>query len=308
VYQAWGNTWGHPCNYSKGEQSLERWGDMLIDDDSALAHAARDGDAGAFALLLVRHRPVLLALCQRTLGDPMLAEDAAQEASLQALLNLDRLRRAERFGSWLAGIGLNVCRMWLRARARDCWSFDALSTTFERRGRAATEEAELAGRVLRLVADSGEQGDPAARVTAADISARVRAAVAALPQGQRSAVRLFYLSGLSYRETAALLGIAEGTVRTRLHKARGALRGSLRVLGEEEDLVMVDKHATHATEETVMSDESKKSYTCSFCGKGNEEVHRMIGGPPPMRAIICNECVALCNQIIAGEEAKASGQ
>jgi len=303
---AWGNTQGRSCNYSKGEQSLKKRGDMLIDDDSALVQAARDGDMGAFALLLARHRPVLLALCRRMLGDPILAEDAAQEASLQALLNLGRLHRAERFGSWLTGIGLNVCRMWLRGRARDCWSWDALSATFERRGRAATEEAELAGRVLRLVAGRGSDDDPAARATAADLSARVRAAVAALPQGQRAAVRLFYLSGLSYKETATLLGIEEGTVRTRLHKARGALRGTLRVLGEEEDLVMVDKHAT--TEETAMSDEPKKSYTCSFCGKRNEEVQRMIGGPPPLRAIICNECVALCNQIIAGEEAKASGQ
>ncbi len=88
------------------------------DSDAALARAAQGGDMGAFAVLLVRHRPVLLALCRRTLGDPTLAEDAAQEAALQELLNLERLQRGDRFGSWLAGIGLNVCRMWLRSRPR----------------------------------------------------------------------------------------------------------------------------------------------------------------------------------------------
>lgn len=136
------------------------WPDDAPQDDSALVRAARGGDMGAFALLLARHRPVLLALCRRTLGDPALAEDAAQEASLQALLALDRLHSVDRFGSWLAGIGLNVCRMWLRARARECWSWDALDKSFAGRGRAEMEGAEVAGRVLRLVADDGGHGDP----------------------------------------------------------------------------------------------------------------------------------------------------
>ncbi|MGH2409017.1 MAG: RNA polymerase sigma factor, partial [Chloroflexota bacterium] len=78
---------------------------MLTSDDGALVRAARGGDMSGFALLLVRHRPMVLALCRQKLGDPTLAEDAVQEASLQALLNLDHLHQAERFGSWFAGIG-----------------------------------------------------------------------------------------------------------------------------------------------------------------------------------------------------------
>lgn len=276
---------------------------MLTDGDEVLVQAARGGDMVAFALLLVRHRPVLLALCRRTLSDPILAEDAVQEASLQALLTIDRLHQADRFGSWLAGIGLNVCRMWLRARTRDCWSWDALHKTLEQRGRARTEEAEPTTRILHLVIDSGGHGDPEAQAALADLSVCVRQAIDALPRGQRAAVQLFYLSGLSYKETAALLGIEEGAVRTRLHKARGALRGTLRVLGEEENLVMVDEQAV---QETCVSGEQKRRHICSFCGKKSEEIQRMIGGPPPLRAIICNECIALCNQILAEEEAKAS--
>lgn len=276
--------------------------DATQDDDSILVAAAQAGDMGAFAVLLVRHRPVLVALCRRALGDCALADDAVQEASLQALLHLDRLRQAERFGSWLAGIGLNVCRMWLRARARECWSWDALNRTIEQR-RDVRQVGELAARVLRLVVDSGGQGDPEVRTTVADLSACVRAAVAALPSGQRTAVQLFYLSGLSYRETATLLGIEEGAVRTRLYKARSALRGSLRVLGEEEELVMVGKQTG---KQTTVSDEEKREHTCSFCGKKNADVQRMIAGPPPASAVICNECIALCNQIIAEAESKAA--
>jgi len=171
------------------------------------------------------------------------------------------------------------------------------------------------------VTDSGGRDDPEARAALADLAARVREAVDALPRGQRTAVRLFYLSGLSYRETATLLGIAEGTVRTRLHKARGALRGRLRVLGEEEDLIMVNERAmkeedvvmaneraTKVDEQAVADDVQTTVRICSFCAKRNEEVHRMIAGPPPTSAIICDECIALCNQIIAEEEAKAPVQ
>lgn len=206
-------------------------------------------------------------------------------------------------------------------RVPECWSWDALNRTLEQRGRAGAEDTELGARILRLVTTSGGRDDPEARAALADLSARVRAAVDALPRGQRTAVRLFYLSGLSYRETATLLGIAEGTVRTRLHKARGALRGRLRVLGEEEDLIMVNERAmteedvvmaneraTNTEEKTVADEAQKIVRICSFCGKRNEEVHRMIAGPPPVSAIICDECIALCNQIIAEEEAKTSAQ
>ena len=78
--------------------------------DRSLVLLARRGDKRAFCDLLERHRPMLVALCRRMVGNRGLAEDAAQEAYLQALLSLDRLRRLDRFGPWLAGIGLNVCQ------------------------------------------------------------------------------------------------------------------------------------------------------------------------------------------------------
>ena len=189
---------------------------MLTSNDGALVRAARDGDVSAFALLLVRHRPMVLALCRQKLRDPALAEDAVQEASLQALLHLDRLHQVERFGSWLAGIGLNICRLWLRGHSWECCSWDALEKTSGHHRHGENEAPAPAPGGLHLVASTGRHDDPEARAAEAELAASVQAAIAALPLGQQTAVRLFYLSELSSKETAAMLGIAEGAVRTRL--------------------------------------------------------------------------------------------
>lgn len=184
--------------------------------DGALVLAALGGDKGAFGALLDRHRPMLLALCRRSLGDAEQAEEAAQEAALRTLLGLHRLRQADRFGAWLGGIGLNVCRSRLRERARDAWSWEALQ----------------GGRLVQEPLDW--RPGPEERAEAADLAARVRRAISELPRGQRSAVLLFYLSGLTHSETASELGIEVGAVKTRLHKARAALKRKLRTTWEAE--------------------------------------------------------------------------
>lgn len=186
------------------------------DSDAELVLAARQGDKEAFATLFLRHRPLLLALCQRSLADPIVAEDAAQEAALQAMLSLDRLRQPDRFGPWLGGIGLNICRRWLRERSTDWWSWEALN----------------GGHLGPELPDPGAV--PEALAEAAELIDNVRHAVAALPPGQRAAVVLFYLSGLTHAETAALLGIKVGAVKTRLHKARRLLKRRLADTWEDE--------------------------------------------------------------------------
>lgn len=187
-------------------------------DDVTLVQAAQRGDRAAFATLVSRHRPLLLALCRRFLGGASLAEDAAQEATLQGMLSLESLRRPERFGPWLGGIGLNICRRWLRERSHDHWSWEALIG-----GRPVQEPMEW-------------RAAPEALAEAADLARRVRRAVADLPQGQRVAVLLVYLSGLTQAEAAAQLGIPAGAVKTRLHKARATLRLRLEGAWKEEQM------------------------------------------------------------------------
>jgi RNA polymerase sigma-70 factor (ECF subfamily) len=169
--------------------------------DADLVRRARGGDRDAFAALVQRHHSTLVSCCRRMVGPE--AADAAQDAVVTALLSLDRLRDDDRFGAWLVGIGLNVCRAQLRGP-------DPLTY-------AVSEAAP----------------DPADVVAERELAARVRAAIAALPAGQREAVTLFYLAGLTQAEAAAHLGIPPGAVKTRLHKARANLRRRLEPLRRE---------------------------------------------------------------------------
>ncbi len=194
------------------------------EEDVALVAAARGGDRDAFAALLTRHHQLLVALCRRALGDLAAAEDAVQEAALQAFLGLGRLQRPERFGSWLAGIGLNVCHRALRERSHGGWSWEGLCG-----GAAGPEPTDPAA-------------DPAEILELAELRRRVHGAVASLPAGQRAAVVLVYLQGLTQAEAAAVLGVEVGGVTARVQKARVALRR--RLMDEEE---AVEKKLTRRT-------------------------------------------------------------
>jgi RNA polymerase sigma factor (sigma-70 family) len=159
-----------------------------------------------------------LHLCQQMLHDWSRAEDAVQEAVLQAWLSLEKLRHPERFGAWLVGIVLHVSQSWLRYRAARAWSLEAL----------------LGGRLVPEPVDLAESPLECAELR--DLQRRVRQAIKALPAGQRTAVTLFYLADLSHAEIAALLGIPSGAVKSRLHKGRDRLRRTLLDLWLEEHM------------------------------------------------------------------------
>ena len=189
-------------------------GARMSESDAALVGAARCGDREAFALLVERHRGRLTAACRSQLHDGWLAEDAAHEACVAAMLSLDRLRDPSLFGSWIAGIGVNIARRWNRDRVRDAWSWEAM----------------LGGRRVPEPIDSSPSTEDLVEATEAIAAANV--VVGSLPDGQRAAVALVYLEGLSLADAAIALGTTPGAVKTRLHKARTRLRA---VRGHPED-------------------------------------------------------------------------
>jgi RNA polymerase sigma factor (sigma-70 family) len=182
--------------------------------DAELVGAARAGDKGAFAELVNRHRGTALALASRILSDPDVAFDAVQEATVVAMVSLDRLRSPERFGAWLCGIALNLARRWLR-------QLRAASTPMP----------------VQLVAVT----TPEEQAEAADTATLVYQAVAQLPPGQRRAVLLFYWKGLTQAEVAVELGISLGAVKARMHQARAALEPRLSPLVEVEEVPTVSQ-------------------------------------------------------------------
>jgi RNA polymerase sigma factor (sigma-70 family) len=186
--------------------------------DADLVREALGGSREPLSELLRRHFATAVFLATRMLGSPELARDAAQEAAIAAMTDLDRLRSPDRFGAWFCGIALNVARRWRR---------------------------ELRSELLGLPCDvvSPAPG-PAEAAELADIAARVRGAIAALPDGQRNAVLLFYLQGLSHREVAAELGISVGAVKARLHQARVSLAPRLASVADfQEETTMTTEAA-----------------------------------------------------------------
>ncbi len=143
------------------------------------------------------------------LGDRDMARDAAQEAVLRAMLGLGHLRDDARFGAWLIGIGLNVCRGLLARPTRPEISLDSVW------GEGGPNEP------------AADLSDAVDAVASHELAARVRLAIAQLPVRQREAVALFYLGGLTQAEIADGLGTRPGAIKTRLHKARRSLRVSL---------------------------------------------------------------------------------
>ena len=174
---------------------------MAPPSDADLAAAARAGDRAAFGTLVERHQAALLRTCRRALGDPAAAAEVAQDAVLQALTGLPGLRDDGAFGPWLCGIGHNLAH------------------------RARRTPAALP---LEAAPEPAAPGPPDR-----EDGARVLAAIAALPPGQRDAVALFYLADLSHAQIATRLGISTGAVKTRLHKARSSLQTRLADLRRE---------------------------------------------------------------------------
>ncbi len=170
--------------------------------DRVLAQRARQGDHEAFAAIVARHDHRLRALAYRYLHDKERVEDALQDAYLKAFRNIDRYRGDAEVGTWLYRITTNVCLDHLR-RERP-WS----------RRVCTAEDVDVAG------SESG----PAERATDRSLLAR---ALDVLPPDVRAAVVLVDGYGFDYAGASELLGVAPGTVGSRLNRGRRRLRGSL---------------------------------------------------------------------------------
>ena len=171
-------------------------------DEPALVARARDGDARAFEQLYRRHADRVYGLCWRLCdGDRARAEQATQDAFVRAWEKLDGFRGEAQFGTWLHRITVNVVLGERRLLQR--W------TTFE--------DAEASGPRPELATAAADH----------DLSRDLEAALARLPKGARAVLWLHDVEGYLHEEIAALTGIAVGTSKAQLHRARKLMKEHL---------------------------------------------------------------------------------
>jgi RNA polymerase sigma-70 factor (ECF subfamily) len=168
----------------------------------ALVQRCRAGDLGAFEEIYRAHSPKLYSLACRMLGNATEAEDLLQEIFLAAHRKLDSFRGDAALGTWLYRLATNQCLDHLRSRAaRSNQMTDALDDE-------------------RALSDVGSRSIAERTVARMDLER----ALARLPDGARAAFVLHDIQGLEHREVAETLGIAEGTSKSQVHKARLRLR------------------------------------------------------------------------------------
>jgi RNA polymerase sigma-70 factor (ECF subfamily) len=174
--------------------------------DMALVERCRRGDLRAFEELYRTHAGRLFSVACRLVGNPTDAEDLLQEIFLTAHRKLDGFRGESSLGTWLYRLATNQCLDYLRSRAaRTGQMTDALDDD-------------------PTLADAGSRGLAEQTVTKMDLER----ALARLPEGCRAAFVLHDIEGLEHREVGEVLGIAEGTSKSQVHKARMRLRTLLR--------------------------------------------------------------------------------
>lgn len=173
--------------------------------ERALARRAAGGDVAAFEELFHQHQGRIYALCLRMTADPARAEELTQEAFVRAWQKLDRFRGASAFGTWMHRLAANLVLSDLRSRGR--WA--------KREVEADPESPELA------------RASPAPR-DGAGRRIDLERAIATLPAQARTVFVLHDVEGYRHREIAEIAGIAEGTSKAHLHRARQLLREALR--------------------------------------------------------------------------------
>jgi RNA polymerase sigma-70 factor (ECF subfamily) len=180
--------------------------------DERLIRAAQAGDLPSFNAVVVRHERSVYNLCLRMLRDVAAAEDATQETFLKAWTAIGTFRGGL-VRPWLLRIATNRCYDVLRAKnRRPADSLDA-------------EEFESEP-VWTSQASEGEHPEVFAART--ELSVHLERALAALPEDQRLVVILSDVHGHPYDEIAEITGVAVGTVKSRLSRARARLRDALR--------------------------------------------------------------------------------
>ena len=181
--------------------------------DRQLVRRLRDRDEQAFRELMVEHRDKVYNLTLRMLGNRAEAEDVAQEVFIQVFKTIDTFREESKLSTWLYRVAVNLCKNRIKYLARR-----------QDRNKDQLDEANEAAASSAAAAPGGPPRRPDRAVEGAQIEKVLQEAIATLDEDHRVLVVLRDIEDLSIEEICAITGLPDGTVKSRLHRARLALR------------------------------------------------------------------------------------
>ncbi|MCH8251911.1 MAG: sigma-70 family RNA polymerase sigma factor [Planctomycetes bacterium] len=186
-------------------------------EDAQLVKRVQCGEVEAFGELVRRHADGVYNAVWRICGNLEDARDLTQDAFAKGFESIGRFRGESSFYTWIFRVAINLALSHLRkAKGRRVISLDSMGAT------EGTQAESLAAQVRDARSDSARSA-----VDDAELRGHVVRAIHALDADQRAVVVLRDIEGCDYREIGEILGIAAGTVKSRLHRARAALREAL---------------------------------------------------------------------------------
>ena len=188
--------------------------------DKRLVELVQKGDKKAFDILVLKYQHRIVKLISRYVRDSSEVYDVAQEAFIKAYRALPGFRGESAFYTWLYRIAINTAKNYLIAQNRRPPGADI-----------EIADAELFGEDSELK----DNATPEHLLMRDEIEKTVFAAIEYLPEDLRTAITLRELEGLSYEEIAEVMGCPVGTVRSRIFRAREAIKIKLRPLLESTD-------------------------------------------------------------------------
>ncbi|MBX3393504.1 MAG: sigma-70 family RNA polymerase sigma factor [Phycisphaeraceae bacterium] len=194
--------------------SPARAGDEV--QDLALVRSITSGEAGAWRLLLGRHQANVYNLCLKLVGNRDLAEDLAQDTLVKIVQHIARFDGRAKFSTWLYRITMNVCLSRLRAE--------------KVRRHSSLDDQPRDGTTSHAAMIAGREPGAMSSVQSAELSRNVLSALGTLEPEQRAILVLRDTRDLDYDQIAEILDVPVGTVKSRLFRARAALRTALEQL------------------------------------------------------------------------------
>ena len=185
------------------------------DPDAALMLRVKRGDRAAFTELVEKYKQPLFNFIFRTLRDDTESEDVAQNTLLQAYKSRDRYEPTAKFTTWLFTIARNLCLNEIRRRARH--PADSIHE----------EHAEFDDQPRQQYEDKSHIAAPE-KLLHGELAKKIEAALAELPENQRTAILLCRQDELSYEEIAKVLGCSLSATKSLIHRGRETLKEKLK--------------------------------------------------------------------------------